>query len=63
MDYRWIESPYNFRAESIIAYNRIKRSARWPKERAHGDEKLIIYFTWPDIQNIPLRVYQIPRSL
>jgi len=58
MDYRWIESPHNtyFRAETIIAYNRIKRIARWPKKRSHGDEKLIIYFTWPKAPNFVQKI-------
>ena len=50
MDYRWIESPPNTNVELKNMYlfaNRIKRSAHWPKEHAHGDEKLTIYFTWP----------------
>ena len=48
MDYRWIESPHNTILELNLSL-RINHSARWPKERAHGDEKLIIYFTWPYI--------------
>ena len=59
MGYCWIESPHNTIFESIIAYNRIKRSARWPKEHTHSDEKLIIYFTWP---NSPLRPFPGSKS-
>ena len=51
MDYRRIDSPSNANLELNLYYvivNEVnKRSARWPKERVHGDEKLTIYFTWP----------------
>ncbi len=58
MDYRWIKSPpnANFRSETtvfittLLLTNRLKRSACWPKERAHGDKKLTIYFTWPKVK-------------